>query len=71
MSRRKDRGAAVLEFFETAPPDAAAAVLGICKSIVKRRLAGARATATAAAPGAADDLTPAQAAGISRPGSES
>jgi len=31
MSRRKDPGAAVIDFFETAPPDAANAVLGICK----------------------------------------
>lgn len=68
MSRRKDPGAAVIDFFEHAPVDAAAAVLGICKSIVKTRTAGAK----KAAPGAdGDGLSPSQAAGVSQPGSDS
>lgn len=37
MSRRKDPAAAVIEFFENAQPDAAQAILGVCKSIVARR----------------------------------
>jgi len=40
MARRKDPAAAVIEFFETATPDAAETVLGICKAIVARRNAG-------------------------------
>lgn len=65
MSRRKDPGAAVIEFFETAPPDAAEAVLGICTSIVKRRLKGTHGVSNPAPSTPADGLTPAQGAGFS------
>lgn len=37
MSRRKDPAALVIEFFENASPDAAAAILGVCKAIVAKR----------------------------------
>lgn len=44
MSRRKDPAAAVIEFFENAQPDAAQAILGVCKAIVARRAGKAKPT---------------------------
>lgn len=38
MGRRKDPAAAVIEFFESAQPDAALAILGVCKAIVAKRV---------------------------------
>jgi hypothetical protein len=68
MSRRKDPGAAVIDFFQNAPVDAASTVLGICRSIVKTRLA----TAKKVAPGPdGDGLTPSQSVGFAQPGSDS
>ena len=64
MSRRKDPGAAVIEFFEQAPVDAAQAVLGICKSIVKTRMASPKKPPLIAA---SEGLTPAHGAGSSSP----
>lgn len=47
MGRRKDPASAVIEYFETAPPEAAVAVLGVVKSIVARRLGPKAKTARA------------------------
>jgi hypothetical protein len=68
MSRRKDPAAAVIEFFEHASIEAAQTVLGIGKSIVKRRQAAA---GKSPAPPADGGLTPAQAAGFAQAESKS
>lgn len=61
MSRRKDPATLVIDFFETAPIDSVQTVLGLGKSIVKRRQAAAKTPA----PATGDGLTPARNAGFS------
>lgn len=58
MSRRKDPATIVIDFFENAPLDSVQTVLGIGKSILKRRQLAAK------PPENGHGLTPAQAAGF-------
>lgn len=68
MPPRKDPAALVIEFFDTASIESAQTVLGIGKSILKRRLAAAK--VKPAAP-VGNSLTPAQAAGFTSPEADS
>lgn len=75
MARRKQPEDTAVEFFQTAPLDAAAAILSVCSGIVKRRqAAGAGAVQRGKPtrqPRPVDGLTPAQNAGFDRTASGS
>lgn len=58
MPRRQDPATLVIDFFENAPIDSVVTVLGIGKSIVKRRQLAAK------PPENGNGLTPAQSAGF-------